>query len=145
MEELFCTLVRLLVSVLNLHLAYRCGVSVSSVSTIATTWVQFLYIQFGRLRVHMFSNRDILKRSMPPCFTRFKNIRVIIEWCEFLSSNPCISNLRVNSTPATNITQHTHVYWTQPRNGCVMFVSDAFEASMSDSEIVKQSGFRIII
>ena len=26
-------------------------------------------------------------------------------------------------------------------NGCVMFVSDAFEGSMSDNEIVKQSGF----
>ena len=26
-------------------------------------------------------------------------------------------------------------------NGCVMFASDAFEGSMSDNEIVKQSGF----
>ena len=40
MDELFITLVRLRVGLLNLDLAYRCRVSVSSLSKIITTWMR---------------------------------------------------------------------------------------------------------
>ena len=141
MDELFITLVRLRVGLLNLDLAYRCGVSVSSVSKIVTTWVQFLYIQFGRLRPHMFPSRDILKLSMPPCFNKFKNIRVIIDCCEFFVQQSMHFKRQGNLYSSY---KHHSTYKCLvgiAPNGCVMFVSDAFEGSMSDNEIVKQSGF----
>ena len=83
MDELFLTLVSLRVGLLNADLSYRFGVSTSSVSQIVTKWIQFLYLQFGTLRNRMFPSRDILKLNMPPCFAKFKDIRVIIDCCEF--------------------------------------------------------------
>ena len=49
MEEFFLTLVRLRLGLLEQDIAYRFGVSQSTVSRIFTTWINFLYIQFRQI------------------------------------------------------------------------------------------------
>ncbi|KAK2178058.1 hypothetical protein NP493_564g03051 [Ridgeia piscesae] len=83
LNEFFLTMVRLRVGLLNKDLAYRFGISPSSVSKIVTSWIQFLYFQFGRMRNIMFPSHHLLKHNMPSCFAKFKGIRVIIDCCEF--------------------------------------------------------------
>ena len=141
MDELFLTLVRLRVGLLNFDLSYRFGVSTSSVSKIVTTWIQFLYLQFGTLRNRMFPSREILKLNMPPCFAKFKDIRVIIDCCEFFVEQSMHFRRQGNLYSSyKNHSTYKCLVGIAP-SGAVMFISDAFEGSMSDNEIVKQSGF----
>ena len=83
MNECFLTLVRLCVGLLSMDIAYRFNVPNSCVSQIVTTWIQFMYLQFGVLRERMFVSREIAKLHMPSCFRKFKGIRVIIDCSEF--------------------------------------------------------------
>ena len=141
MDELFVTLVRLRVGLLNADLSYRCGISVSNVSKIVTTWIQFLYLQFGTLRTRMFPSAKMLKLNMPPCFAKLKNIRVIIDCCEFFVEQSM--HFRQQGNLYSSYKHHATykcLVGIAP-SGAVMFVSDAFEGSMSDNDIVKQSGF----
>ena len=49
MEELFLTLVRLRLGLLEQDIAYRFGVSQSTVSRIFTTWINFLFLEFKQI------------------------------------------------------------------------------------------------
>lgn len=141
-EEFFLTLVRLRLGCLNEDLAYRFGISASHVSTIIVTWIQFLYKSFKEIEPLFFPDvKDIPKSAIPKCFKKFKNIRVIIDCTEihthqssdFRKQGNMYSNYKSNSTVKFLI-------GILP-NGTVCFVSDGFEGSISDKEIVKQSGF----
>lgn len=141
LDEFFLSLVRLRVGLLNADLAYRFGISSSSVSKIVTSWIQFLYLQFGSLRNKMFTSRQLLKRSMPSCFAKFKGIRVIIDCCEFFVEQSM--HFRRQGNMYSSYKNHSTfkcLIGISP-NGGVMFISDAFEGSMSDNDIVKKSGF----
>ena len=141
MDELFLTLVRLRVGLLNADLSYRFGVSTSNVSKIVTTWIQFLYLQFGMLRNHMFPSREILKLNTPPCFAKFKDIRVIIDCCEFFVEQSMHFRRQGNLYSSyKNHSTYKCLVGIAP-SGAVMYISDAFEGSMSDNDIVKKSGF----
>ena len=76
MDELFHTLVRLRLGLLNADMSYWSGVSTIVASL--KSWLQFV-----TLHNRMFPSRAILKLNMPPCFAKFKDIRVIIDYCEF--------------------------------------------------------------
>ncbi|KAK2153699.1 hypothetical protein NP493_2271g00004 [Ridgeia piscesae] len=141
LNEFFLMMVRLRVGLLNTDLAYRFGISPSSVSKIVTSWIQFLYLQFGRMRNKMFASRQLLKHNMPPCFAKFKGIRVIIDCCEFFVEQS--THFRRQGNLYSSYKNHSTfkcLIGISP-NGGVMFVSDAFEGSMSDNDIVKKSGF----
>ena len=71
-NELFLTLVRLRCGLLNRDLVYRFGISESSVSDIVTTWVQFLFLQFSRIRRRMFTDRELIRANVPQCFSKFR-------------------------------------------------------------------------
>ena len=70
MEEFFLTLVRLRLGLLEQDIAYRFGVSQSTVSRIFTTWINFLYIQFRQIplwppkRVCLRSHAKNLQRAV---------------------------------------------------------------------------------
>ena len=106
LNEFFLTMVRLRVGLLNKDLAYRFGISPSSVSKIVTSWIQFLHLQFGRMRNVMFASRQLLKHNMPSCFAKFKGIRVIIDCCGFLWSSPRTSVDRVTCILVIRTTQN---------------------------------------
>ena len=140
-DELFLTLVRLRTGLLNADLAYRFGISKTLVSKIVRTWIQFLFLEFSRFRDAMFPTRGIIARNLPSSFKSFKGVRAIIDCCEFFVEQP------------RNFAQQGHLYSSYKHHttfkvlvaigptGAVTFVSSAFEGSISDVEIVKQSGF----
>ncbi|XP_014670846.1 PREDICTED: uncharacterized protein LOC106811658 [Priapulus caudatus] len=140
-NELFLTLVRLRTGLLNEDLGYRFGITSSTVSKIVITWVQFMYKQFSGLKTAMFAPRDVIKSNLPPSFKGFKGVRTVIDCTEF------------HVEQASNFERQGNLYSSYKGHGtykvligvapcgAVMYVSDAFEGSMSDVEIVKQSGF----
>lgn len=141
-EEFFLTLVRLRLGCLTEDLAYRFGISTSHVSTIVITWIQFLYKTFKDLEPLLFpALKDIPKFTIPKSFKKFLNVRVIIDCTEifthqssdFRKQGNMYSNYKCNSTVKFLI-------GILP-NGTICFISDGFEGSASDKEIVKQSGF----
>ncbi|XP_041858672.1 uncharacterized protein LOC121650918 [Melanotaenia boesemani] len=140
-NELFLTLIRLRTGLLHQDLAFRFGVSVSLVSKIVTTWIQFMYLEFSTLRKQMFASREIVARNLPSCFKRFKGIRTIIDCTEFFVEQA--SNFEQQGNLYSSYKSHGtyKVLVGVSPTGAVMFVSDAYEGSISDVEIVKQSGF----
>lgn len=140
-DQLLLTLTRLRLGLLHEDLAFRFNVSKSFVTTVITTWIQFLYLQFGRLRGEMFPSRQRLKPLLPACFRHFKNIRTVIDCTEFRVQTA--TNFEQQGNLYSNYKSHTtfKVLVAMSPNGGIMYVSDAFEGSISDKEIVIQSGF----
>ena len=55
----------------------------------------------------MFPSREILKLNMPPCFAKFKDIRVIIDYCDFFVDQSTNFRRQGNLyTRVTRIIQH---------------------------------------
>ncbi|KAK2140820.1 hypothetical protein LSH36_1237g00008 [Paralvinella palmiformis] len=89
----------------------------------------------------MFASRQFLKHNMSQCFAKFKDIRVIIDCCEVFveqSTHVCRQG-NMHSSYKSHSTFKCLIGISP--NGGVMFVSDDFEGSMSDNDIVKKSGF----
>lgn len=56
-DELFLTLMSLRTGLFHYDLAFRFGISACSVSKIITTWINFMYLQFSKLKKAMFAAR----------------------------------------------------------------------------------------
>lgn len=138
---LFLTLVRLRTGLLIADLAYRFKISSSTASDIFTTWIQFLYLQFDRIRDRMFPDRMTIKKSSPKCFRKFKNIRTIIDCSEFHVQSPRDFSHQGNLYSAYKSHTTFKILIGIAPNGAIVYVSDLFEGSISDKEIVSQSGF----
>lgn len=78
-NELFMTLIRLRLGLLHQDLAYRFKTNTRQVSTIILTWIQLLYKQFETIRKLMFATKDKVRKHLPKCFKKYKNIRCIID------------------------------------------------------------------
>ena len=141
MNELFLTLIRLRLGLLTKDLAHRFRISVGSVSTIITTWIQFMYLQFKGIKSQMFPSRLDMKPFNPKSFRKLKNVRCIIDCTEIFIQES--SDFAKQGNLYSSYKSHTtvKVLVAIAPNGSIVFISDAFEGSMSDKEIVKQSGF----
>lgn len=141
MDQLFLTLIRLRLGLLQQHLADRFCVSTSYVSHCVTTWILFLYHEFSHLRDLMFATREITKKNMPKCFQRFKDLRVIIDATEFVVQSPTPFQQQENTYSKYKAETTVKVLIGIAPQGSCAFVSDAFEGSISDRELTIQSGF----
>ncbi|KAM4716274.1 uncharacterized protein FYW61_018838 [Anableps anableps] len=140
-NELFLTLIRLRTGLLHSDLAFRFGIFVSSVSKIVNTWIQFMHLQFSTLKKPMFATRETVARNLPSCFKKFKGIRIIIDCIEFFVKQASNFEQQCNLSSSRRTHDAYKVLVGVSPTGAVMFVSDAYERSTSDVEIVKQSGF----
>ena len=140
MNELFLTLVRLRLGLLNKDLAYRFRISTSTVAEIVNTWIQFMYLQFNRIREPMFATRQKIQKHLPKTFKGFKNVRVILDCTEFFTEAP--RNYEQQGNLYSSYKNHCtcKVLIGITPSGAVSFVSDVCEGSISDKEILKKSG-----
>ena len=140
-NELFLTLIRLRLGLLQQDLAYRFKTNTRQISTIVLTWIQLLYKQFGTIRNLMFATRDKVRKHLPKCFKKYKNIRCIIDCTEVHVQSP--GNFEAQGNQYSSYKGHTTYKFLVAiaPNGAILFVSDAFEGSISDKEIVRVSGF----
>ena len=81
LEEFFLTMVRLRLGLLEQDIAYRFGISQSTVSRIFATWINFIYHQFKG--IPLWPPREYIRTHMPQVFkNRYPTTRVVIDATE---------------------------------------------------------------
>ena len=100
-----------------------------------------MYKQFCTIRNLMFSTRDKVRQRLPKCFKKYKNIRCIIDCTEVHVQSP--GNFEAQGNQYYSYKGHTTYKFLVAiaPNGAILFVSDAYEGSISDKEIVCVSDF----
>ncbi|XP_046608754.1 uncharacterized protein LOC124299533 [Neodiprion virginianus] len=140
MQQLILVLLRLRMGYLIEDLTYKFDVSTGFVSKICTTWIYFLHNEFTtQLKPFMFPSRKTIAETLPKIFWSIKNIRVIVDCAEFFCQSP--TNFEHQDNLHSSYKAHTtfKVLIGCTPNGCISFVSDVFEGSISDPEIFKRS------
>lgn len=139
-NQLFLTLVKLRQDFPNRDLAYRFDIGVATVSVIFNTWVQYIYMITAELRQRCFPSRELIKEHMPSAFKSFKNVRVIIDCFEVFTQQP--RNFAEQGNMYSSYKNHTTLkglVGIAPTGG-ISFLSDMYEGSISDRQIVKKCG-----
>ncbi|XP_064461594.1 uncharacterized protein LOC135371475 [Ornithodoros turicata] len=86
-NRLFLVLVKLRLGVFHRHLWHLFGVSVSTVSRIFSTWVDFIYLQLGQLPLWL--SRQAVDESMPLAFQdMYPSTHVILDATEIKCDVP---------------------------------------------------------
>ena len=110
----------------------------SQVSRIYNTWVIFLSQELSFLVP--WPSRSELRKSLPKRFKNFKNVRITIDCLELFIQKPKV--------PASQkMTCSSYKHWNTAKlllgitpTGVVSFFPPLWTGSISDKEIVKQSG-----
>ena len=93
MEEFFLVLVRLRLGLLEDDLAYRFGVSQSTVSRIIITWINFLYLQLKQ--IPLWSPKALVMSYMPKEFKeKYPSTRVVIDATEVFIEQPALPEIQ---------------------------------------------------
>ncbi|XP_058946272.2 uncharacterized protein [Pocillopora verrucosa] len=136
-DEFLMLLMKLRMGLSNIDLAERFCVSESTVNDINLTWVNFVYTVIGSLKI--WPHRDIIiKHSPEESIKKYPNNIVIVDATELKIQVP--SSLQKHSETYKSHTTFKSLIGVDP-NGGIMFVSQLFEGSISDKQIVLRSGF----
>ncbi|XP_066930978.1 uncharacterized protein [Clytia hemisphaerica] len=137
-EQLFVTLLRLRRGFNIFTLAHFYGVSETTIRTVFTTWMMFMFHHFKSFEI--FPERQAFRKFLPKVFRPFKKIRASIDCTEFKCQTP------------RDYKQQGHLYSSYKShctmkcliavnpNGAACFVSDLYEGSISDVDIFDQCG-----
>jgi len=121
-------------------LAYRFCISARSVSALFSAWLDHFYYKFGQLSI--WPHRDIIIGKMPAAFRKdFPNSIVIIDATELRTQTPCALALQSKLYSNYKSSNTLKALVGCDPNGTVLFVSKLFTGSISDNELVRQSGF----
>lgn len=139
-DEFLLVLMKLRLGLTNLDLAIRFRVSEATVSNTFITWLNFLYIRLGTLKV--WPHRRVILDNMPKKFKEEHPNNIIIIDCTELKIQ-CPSSLVLQSQSYSNYKSTNtlkSLVGVDPKGG-FMFVSQLYTGSISDKQIVTRSGF----
>ncbi len=136
---LFLTLIKLRLNLTEQDLAFRFGISTSTVSRYFITWVCFLYNHFKE--IEWCPSADQVACTLPHAFkVKYPTTYIIIDASELFLETP--TDLALQSSTWSNYKQHNtakYLIGVTP-NGAVTFASPAFVGSISDPELTRCSG-----
>ena len=138
-EEFFLTLVRLRLGLLEQDIAYRFGVSQSTVSRIFTTWINFLFLEFKQIL--LWPPKEFVRAHMPKIFQeKYPCTRVIIDATEVYIQQSSLPELQQRTF--SNYKNHNNfkALIGISQCGAVTFVSKLYPGNISDKELTRQSG-----
>ena len=93
LEEFFLVMVRLRLGLFEQDLAYRFGVSQSTVCRIFTTWINFLYVQFQQ--ISLWPPNKYVNSHMPKLFKQqYPITRVIIDATEIFIQQSALPEVK---------------------------------------------------
>ena len=93
LEEFFLVLVRLRLGLFVQDIAYRFGISQSTVSRIFSTWINSLYLQLKQIPI--WPPKAIILSGMPKVFKeKYPSTRVIIDATEIYVEKPALPDLQ---------------------------------------------------
>ncbi|XP_058629590.1 uncharacterized protein LOC131539210 [Onychostoma macrolepis] len=137
-DEFFLFMVHLSVGLTQRDLAHRFDIHQSTVSRIITTWANFLYTVLGSVRIWM--SKEVVKAHMPKEFQDYPDTQVVIDCTELRCQTP--SSLLLQSEVFSSYKSHCTFKGLigMAPHGAVTFVSSLYAGSISDKELLKQSG-----
>ena len=114
------------------------GISPSQFSSIYNTWITFLPEELSSLVP--WPSRSEVRKPLTKRFKRFENVRIIIDCLELFIQKPKIPS-------SQKITWSSYKHWNTAKllvgitpTGVISFIPPLCTGSISDKEIVKQSG-----
>ena len=135
----FFLLIRLRLGLFEQDLAYRFGVSQSTVSRIIVTWTNFIYLRFKQ--IPLWPPRALIQSNMPNAFKeKYPLTRVVIDATEIFVEQPSLPELQqLIFSSYKNYNTYKGLIGISP-SGAVIFVSDLYPGSISDKELTRQCG-----
>lgn len=127
-------LVRLRLGLLEQDITDRFGLSVSTVSRIIITWINFLYLRFKE--INLWPARELVNGNMPQVFQDlYPSTRVIIDATEIYVETPSLPELQ-QMTYSTYKNHNTYkcLIGISP-GGAITFISKLFPGSISDKQL----------
>ena len=139
LNEFFLLLVRLCLGLFEKDLAYRFGISQSSVSRILITWINFVYLQLKQ--IPLWPPRALVLSNMPNTFKmKYPTTRVIIDATEIFVEQPALPELQqLTFSNYKNHNTYKGLIGISP-SGAVTFISELYPGSISDKELTRRSG-----
>lgn len=138
-EQFYLFLHKLRLGTFNQELANSFGVSLTTVSRIFITWTNFLYFVLGSMPI--WPSQSKIQKHMPKCFKKlYPKCRGIIDASEIKVQKP--SSMVLNSEMYSSYKSHTTLKGNVviAPSGEIIHISALFEGSISDKELVRQSG-----
>ena len=139
-DEYLLVLMKLRMGLSVIDLAEMFSVSESTVNNIFLTWINYLYVTLESLKI--WPHRDIILQNSPGEFLeKYPDNIIIIDATELKIQVP--SALQKHSDSYSTYKSHTTLkclLGVDPKGG-VMFISQLYEGSISDKQIVERSGF----
>ena len=138
-EELFLTLIRLRVGLMEQDLAYRFNVSQSTVSRTIITWINFMYLELKK--IPLWPPKEVVQANMPKAFKeKYQRTRVIIDATEVYIDQPRLPDIQqMTFSNYKNSNTFKGLIGISP-DGVITFVSSLYPGSISDKELTRQSG-----
>ena len=139
LEEVFLILVRLRLGLFEQDIAYRFGISQSTVSRIFCTWINLLYVQLKEIPI--WPPKALILSNMPKIFKeKYPSTRVIIDATEIYVEKPALPELQqLTFSSYKNHNTYKGLIGISP-SGAVIFVSDLYPGSISDKELTRRCG-----
>ncbi|KAM7430037.1 hypothetical protein ABFA07_019195 [Porites harrisoni] len=143
-DEYLLVLMKLRMGLSVVDLGERFNIAESTVNNIFLTWINYLYVTLGSIKI--WPHRDIILQNAPAEFLeKYPNNIVIIDATELKIEVP--SALQKHSESYSTYKSHTTLkclLGVDPKGG-IMFISQLYEGSISDKQIVQRSGFLDIL
>ncbi|KAK3907131.1 5-dehydro-2-deoxygluconokinase [Frankliniella fusca] len=140
-NRLLLTLIRLRGGWDEADLAIFFKISISTVSSVFNTWVQFMYFQFKTIQSAMFVKKDLQKKKDRPLpFKPFNNYRVCLDTTEVEIERP--TNYEMQGNTYSDYKGGNVILYMIGIScwGGISFISPGFEGSKTDVQIFKESG-----
>ena len=140
MNQLFLTLVKLILNLRVKDLAFRFGISTSSVPHYITTWICFLYHYLKEL--DWSPSVEQVMGTLPHSFqSSYSDTYAIIDGSEIFLETP--SDLFMQSSTWSQYKHHNTAKFliACTPNGAISFISPVYVGSISDVQLTRCSGF----
>ena len=139
LNEFFLVLCRLRLGLLENDLAFRFGVSQSTVSRICITWINFLFVKFKDINI--WPSREQINVFMPDTFqTMYPTTRCIVDATEIYIQMPTSPDTQQLTYSLYKSHNTLKALISITPSGAISFVSQLFGGSTSDRELTIRSG-----
>ena len=139
-DEFLLFMMRLKLGLNVVDLSIRFGISEGTVSNIVVTWLNFLYVHLGHLK--LWPHRNVIIDNMPTEFKKKYPTNIIIIDCTEIKIQTPSSLLKQSQSYSNYKSTNTlkSLIGVDAKGG-IMYVSHLYTGSISDKEIVARSGF----
>lgn len=137
-EEMFLTLVRIRLGLLEEDLAFRFGMSQSSISSITRTWCSFLAKELFTF-IH-WPTQEENKRYFPKCFAQWPSTISILDCTEGGIEKPSLAKAQAQTWSSYKSKNTWKKLISITPGGLISFISKAYGGSASDRHIVEDCG-----